>query len=181
MWPHKFIPIPSDSLNDERVYSLPNKFVYFSNSLMVEKEFFSFLAVLCIPSNRKKKGISEQLFSIFCDMITSGSVTSIIKILFAFLETQISISGCDHSETSDSGSYPVEAGNSLSYSEAMILRWSLIPCNHCYTLGCKVTCVLELIYGLAGKKKMNLRRLWQGFSYLLCVDACSNKAIWILF
>lgn len=91
---------------------------------MVEKEFFSFLAVLCIPSNRKKKkkGISEQLFSIFCDMITSGSVTSIIKILFAFLEIQISISGCDHSETSDSGSYLIEAGNSLSYSEAMILR-----------------------------------------------------------
>lgn len=91
---------------------------------MVEKEFYSFLAVLCIPSTRKKKkkGISEQLFSIFCDMITSGSVTSIIKILFAFLEIQISISGCDHSETPDSGSYPVEAGNSLSYSEAMILR-----------------------------------------------------------
>ena len=53
-------------------------------------------------------------------MITSGSVTSIIKILFAFLEIQISISGCDHSETSDSGSYLIEAGNSLSYSEAMI-------------------------------------------------------------
>lgn len=55
-------------------------------------------------------------------MITSGSVTSVIKILFAFLEIHISISGCDHSETPDLGSYPVEAGNSLSYSEAMILR-----------------------------------------------------------
>ena len=148
----------------------------------LRKNFSHFWLSSVFPQiEKKKKIISEQLFSIFCDMITSGSVTSIIKILFAFLEIQISISGCDHSETSDSGSYPVEAGNSLSYSEAMILRWSLIPCNHCYTLGCKVTCVLEQIYGLAGKKKMNLRRLWQGFSYLLCVDACSNKAIWILF
>lgn len=151
MWPHKLIPIPSDSLNDERVYSLPNQFVYFSNSLMVEKEFYSFLAVLCIPSNRTKS--SEQLFSIFCDMITSGSVTNVIKILFVFLEIQISISGCDHSETSDSSSYLVQAGNSLSYSEPMILRRRLIPCNHCYTLGCEVTRVLEQIYGLAEKKR----------------------------
>lgn len=113
-------------------------------------------------------------------MITSGSVTNVIKILFVFLEIQISISGCDHSETSDSGSYPVEAGNSLSYSETMILRRRLIPCNQCYTLGCEVTRVLEQIYGLA-EKKVNLRRLWQGFSYLLCIDACSNRAIWILF
>lgn len=119
----------------------------------LRKNFTHFWLSSVFPQiEKKKKGISEQLFSIFCDMITSGSVTSIIKILFAFLEIQISISGCDHSETSDSGSYPVEAGNSLSYSEAMILRWRLIPCNHCYTLGYKVTRVLEQIYKSCRKK-----------------------------
>lgn len=65
----------------------------------------------------------------------------------------MSIAGCDHSETSDSGSFPAEAGNSLNYSGSMILRLRLILCNHCYTLGCKVTHVLEQICGLAENKR----------------------------
>lgn len=67
--------------------SLPNQLVYFSNSLMVKKEFYSHFQLSSAFPQIEKKGISEELFSIFCDMITSGSVTSVIKILFAFLET----------------------------------------------------------------------------------------------
>lgn len=119
---------------------------------MVKEEFYSYFLLSCVFPQIEKKN-SEELFSIFCDVITSGSVTSVIKILFAFLEIQISISEHNRSETSDSGSYPIESGNSLSYSGSLILRLRLIPCNHCYTLGYKVTHVLEQVCGPAEKNQ----------------------------
>lgn len=51
------------------------------------------------------------------------------------------------------GSYPVESGNSLSYSGSPSLKLRLISCNHCSTLGSQVTQVLEQVCGLAEKKK----------------------------
>lgn len=55
-------------------------------------------------------------------MITSGSVTNVIKILFASLEMEISIAECDRSKTADLGSYLIQPGENLSYFGSMIWR-----------------------------------------------------------